>query len=109
VDLLKKYPESLTPTTASVLAIALNLPRKDGHGEELKYTIFTDNLFTSYKLFSILQQHGFAACGTSRINRFGDHFQEEIIEKNNGKLLQWGEIRMEVKQKDKGEPVLLFI
>jgi hypothetical protein len=54
MDLFKKYLESLTPTIISVLAIALNLPCKDGYKEELKYIIFTNNLFTSYKLFSIL-------------------------------------------------------
>jgi hypothetical protein len=73
-DLLKKYPESLTPIIASVLAIALNLSRKDPYGEELKYTIFTDNLFISYKFFLIFRQHGFAACGISRMNYFGDYF-----------------------------------
>jgi hypothetical protein len=66
-------------------------------------------LFTSYKLFSILRQNGIAACGTARANRLGKHFKEEILKENNGKMLQWGEIRTVVKQKDDGEPVLFFI
>ncbi len=68
-----------------------------------------DNLFTSYKLFSILRTHGIAACGTARANRIGEHFKEEILKENNGKILQWGEIRSAVEQKDDGEPVLIFI
>ena len=56
-------------------------------GDELQYTIFTDNLFTSYELFSILRSYGIAACRTARANRFGEHFQEETLDKNNGKIL----------------------
>ncbi len=49
------------------------------------------------------------ACGTARANRFREHFQEETLDKNNGKILDWGEIRTEVEQREGGEPVLFFI
>jgi hypothetical protein len=79
---------TLTPTTVGVLTCALNLPKRTRTDDgDLKYTIYMDNLFTSYKLFSILRQNGIAACGTARANPLGDHFKEEILKENNGKML----------------------
>ncbi|KAN0093926.1 hypothetical protein V8E51_017110 [Hyaloscypha variabilis] len=59
VEVLHNHP-TLTPIGAGVLTLALNLPCTTARGEELKYTIFTDNLFTSYELFSVLRSYGIA-------------------------------------------------
>jgi hypothetical protein len=73
---------TLTPTTTGVLTLALNLPY-----EYLPFMIFIDNLFISYELFSILRKYGIGACGTTRANRLGEYFKDEIIKKNNSKIL----------------------
>jgi hypothetical protein len=103
----------LLATAAGVITCALNLPTTNIHGNELKYTIFIDNLFTGYRLFSALCKLGIRACGTVRKGRFGSHFNEEILDSNNRKLLQWGEVRTHVETIDykdiPGEEVLFFI
>jgi hypothetical protein len=109
---MKQYP-LLSATAAGVLTCALNLPAIDSRGNELKYTIFTDNLFTGYRLFSTLRKLGIGACGTVRKCNFGTHFSEEIQDSNNGKILSWGEVRTHVESTDSkgvpGEDVLFFI
>jgi hypothetical protein len=109
---MQQYP-LLSATAAGVLTCALNLPTIDTRGEELKYTIFTDNLFTSYRLFSTLRKLGIRACGTVRKGNFGSYFNEEIQDSNNGKILSWGEVRTHVETTDfkgiPGEEVLFFI
>ena len=74
---------SLSPTAAGVLTLALNLPYK-----QLPFTIFLDNLFTGYELFSVLRSYGIGACGTVRANRMMGNFSEEIKDNNNGKLMR---------------------
>ena len=50
--------------------------------------IFMNNLFTSYELFSVLWSYGISACGTMQANRLGSHFADEILNSNNGRLMQ---------------------
>jgi hypothetical protein len=76
------YP-TLLLTTVGVLTLALNLPYK-----EYPFTIFLNNLFTGYKLFSILRSYGIGACGTVQANRMLGNFAKEIQDKNNRKLIQ---------------------
>jgi hypothetical protein len=53
-ETLELYP-ILIPTITGVLACALNLSKRTRtNNGNLKYMIFIDNLFSSYKLFSIL-------------------------------------------------------
>jgi hypothetical protein len=79
--MLNDYP-NLTPTTTGVLSLALGLPYKD-----YTFTIFIDNLFTTYQLCSTLRKYGIRAVGTARVNHFIGNFSEEINDKNNGKHL----------------------
>ena len=60
-------------TMAGVLTLALNLPYK-----EYLFTIFIDNLFTGYELFSVLRSYGIRAYGTVRANRIYGKFYKEI-------------------------------
>ena len=80
-DIRALHP-TLSPTAAGVLTLALNLPYK-----EYPFTIFMDNLFTGYELFSVLRSYGIGACGTVRANRMCGKFHEEIQDSNNGKLI----------------------
>lgn len=50
--------------------------------------IFIDNLFTSYKLLSILQACSISAYSTMRANWLSEHFKDKILDKNNSKILQ---------------------
>ena len=69
-------------TVASVLTLALNLPY-----EQYPFTIFLDNLFTGYELFSVLRSYGIGACSTVRANRMYGNFSEETKDNNNRKLM----------------------
>ena len=51
---------TLIPTTTGVLTLTLNLPYK-----RLPFTIFIDNLFTSYKLLSTLRNYSINTYGTT--------------------------------------------
>ena len=44
-----------------------------------------------------------------RRNQMLDKFPDEILKENNGKLMDWGEIRTEILHYEDGEPVLLII
>lgn len=68
-----------------------------------------DNLFSSYKLFSTLRSYGIGACGTVRANRMEGEFTTETDDKQNGKILQWGELRTKCLFKEGGEMVLAWI
>jgi hypothetical protein len=109
---MKQYP-LLSETAAGVMTCALNLPTIDTRGNELKYIIFTDNLFTSYRLFSELRKLGIRAIGTVRQGRFGTHFKDLVKDENNGKFMRWGEVRTHVETADykgiPGEEVLFFV
>jgi hypothetical protein len=111
-DTMKQYP-LLLATATGVMTCALNLPTTDIHGNELKYTIFTNNLFTSYRLFLELRKLGIGACGTIHKGHFGQFFANETLDSNNGKILSWGEVRTHVEIADhheiSGEDVLFFI
>jgi hypothetical protein len=100
---LDQHPH-LTITTTGVLTLALNLPYKD-----YPFTIFMDNLFTTLPLFSTLRSYGIGACGTVYADRFLGHFAEETLEKNNSKMLQWGEIQTVTECPNGNNPVLLII
>lgn len=99
-EIKAQYP-LLSSTAAGVLTCALNLPKTNIRGEELKYTIYTNNPFTGYPLYSILREHGIGACGTARSDRFGTFFENEINPKKNGKILAWGEVRTHVETANK--------
>lgn len=94
----------LSPTACGVLTLALDLPY-----EKHKYVIFMDNLFTSYDLLSALRSYGIGAVGTVRSDRMQGMFEEEILATNNGRLMDWGEIRTQILWFEGGEPVLLII
>jgi hypothetical protein len=68
-----------------------------------------DNLFTTYELFSTLRSYGIGAVGTVRGNQICGHFQEETLKENNGKLMEWGEIRTQVEYREGGEMVLFIV
>ena len=84
--MLDEHPQ-LTITTTGVLCLALNLLYK-----EYPFTIFIDNLFSTVLLFSTLRSYSISAYGTARLKRFLGHFDKETLKKNNGSMLQWGEI-----------------
>jgi hypothetical protein len=102
-DTLDQHPQ-LTITTTGVLCLALNLLYK-----EYPFTIFMDNLFSTVPLFSTLRSYSIGACGTVCTKRFLGHFDEEILKKNNGSMLNWGEIRTVSECPPNREPVLLII
>ena len=79
---MQKSHPTLLLTAAGVLTLVLNLPYK-----EFQYTIFIDNLFTGYELFSVLRSYGIRAYGTIRANRIIGNFTQEIQDNNNGKLM----------------------
>jgi hypothetical protein len=81
-DILYNHPQ-LTIMTVRVLTLALNLPYK-----EYLFTIFINNLFTTFLLFSILRGYGISAYRTARTDRFLKHFIKETLKSNNSKLLQ---------------------
>ena len=68
-----------------------------------------DNLFTNYELFSTLRSLGIGACGTVRSHRMLGYFAQETLKENNGKLIDWGEIRTKCHYEEGGEMVLFFI
>ncbi|PMD16788.1 hypothetical protein NA56DRAFT_302562 [Hyaloscypha hepaticicola] len=68
-----------------------------------------DNLFTTYTLCSELRKLGIGAVGTVRSGRLGEHFKAETEKANNGKILQWGELRTVVERQEGGLDVLFGI
>jgi hypothetical protein len=65
-----------------VLTLAFNFLYK-----EYFFTIFINNLFTTFLLFSILCNYNISADKTVYINRFLKHFKKETFKVNNNKLL----------------------
>jgi hypothetical protein len=84
---MKQYP-LLSETIAGVMTCALNLPIIDIRGNELKYIIFIDNLFTSYRLFLELRKLGIRAIRTVRQGRFSTHFKDLVKDENNRKFMR---------------------
>ena len=73
IDNIRVSYLTLLLIAVGVLTLALNLPYK-----EYPFTIFIDNLFTSYELFSVLRTYGIRAYGTVRANRMYGKFYKEI-------------------------------
>lgn len=81
-----KYP-TLIPTGSMMIKLVEELPKTSE-----SYSIYMDNFFTSVPLFSLLREHDYGACRTTRPSskNFPPEFQH--LKKNSSKSIPWSKV-----------------
>ena len=79
----------------------------DDHLMHKGYLVFTDSYYSSPALFRDLQQRGFGACGTVRVNRRGMPESFRTITLKRGEIHSYRDDMLFLKWKDKREVTML--